>query len=139
MNRISLILLIIVVVGLIGYYLVLDQQTEVAEQTPALQPEVVFECSPEGQQTAEGAISESPDQVQAITDLLGADASENAIRETVTRLRQSNPNAGADAIADFVAMAYCPNVAAEDGLSDSEKRQKLTDFTNRVLNIAGQQ
>ena len=134
-----MILVVIVLVGLAGYYLVLDQQTEVAEQTPALQPEVAFECPAEAQQMADTAISESPDQIKAVTDLLAADDSENAIRETVTRLRESYPTAGADAIADFVAMAHCPTIDADVALSDSEKRQKLTDFTNRVLNIAGQQ
>ena len=138
MNRIPLILVVVLALAAAAYFFT-QQDAEVTQEDAGLQPEVAFECPAEAQEMADMAISESPDEVKAVTDLLAADSSENNIRVVVTQLQQEYPTAGAAEIADFLAMAHCPTIAAETGLSDSEKRQKLTDFTAQAFDIVGQQ
>lgn len=137
MNRVPLILVVVLVIAGAAYFLT-QEDPEVIQQDAALPPEVAFECPVEAQEMADTAIDESPEQVKAMTDLLAADSGENAIREVAGQLKQKYPTAGADAIADFLAMAHCPTIAADAGLSDSEKRQKLTDFTAQAFDIVEQ-
>jgi hypothetical protein len=94
-----------------------------------------FEC-PTSQPGGEaGAIKGTPDQIAEFSTLLGGDELGARISRAVEALRKRYPDAESAELANFLIMAYCPNVNAMPGLSDAEKTAKLRAFADRVLDV----
>ncbi|SRR5260370_4940497 len=94
-----------------------------------------FEC-PTSQPGGEaGVIKGTPDQIAEFSSLLAGDELGARISRTVEALRKRYPSADSAELANFLIMAYCPNVNAMPGLSDAEKTSKVRAFADRVLDV----
>jgi len=100
----------------------------------AQQP-AAFECPiPHPTETA-SAIKETDAQKQSVTDALKGSERENTILIISRDLKKKYPHANNDEIVNYFLTAFCPLVAKETGLSDTERRARMDRFSSQVYQI----
>jgi hypothetical protein len=82
-----------------------------------------------------GVIPESPQEVTEPGDLLGTGDLENRVEVTARDLKRKYPKADKTELTNYMVAAYCPIVAADQDLSDAEKRERLDQFSEQVWQI----
>lgn len=87
-------------------------------------------------QSASGDLKEGPDDIKAMSDRFTGDFSENAISAAIASLKLKYPEAGNDAIANYLVAAYCPDAKAL--AADRQAQQaKLDAFEAAVHTVMG--
>ena len=81
------------------------------------------------------AIKETAADLAAVTEALKGPDRDNAIRVIVTNLKRKYPDAKKADIVNYMLTAYCPLVAADDGLGPDEKRDRMQRFSTQVYDI----
>jgi hypothetical protein len=116
-------------------------------------PSLAFEC-PEPQaagrpcrrprpgpqaQTGGGAIQESGAEIDRLSDLLRAGDLDNRLQVIARDLKDKYASADQMELTNFMVSAYCPVVAEDRGLSDSEKDARLAAFSQQVWDFLGKE
>jgi hypothetical protein len=107
----------------------------IGTQIGLAQPGSAFECPEPQAQGVPGVIPESPQEVTELGDLLGTGDLENRVEVTARDLRRKYPKADKTELTNYMVAAYCPIVAADQDLSDAEKRERLDQFSEQVSQI----
>lgn len=121
-----------VMVGLMGF---------AAAQSGFSQPAQAaaeFVCPETHATTTNAALKETPEQLASATNALRSPERENAIRVLIGDLKKKYPGAGSADIVNYMLTAYCPLVAADDGLGESEKQARMDRFSSQVYQILGE-
>jgi hypothetical protein len=107
----------------------------VGAQIGLAQPGSAFEC-PESQAAGvRGVIPESSQDITELDTLLRSGDLDNRLDVIARDLKGKYPNANKTELTNFMVTAYCPAVAADQDLSDSEKRERLDAFSEQVMQI----
>jgi hypothetical protein len=107
----------------------------VGAQIGLAQPGLAFECPEPQAQRVPGVIPESPQEITELSALLRAGDLENQIEVIVHDLKQKYAKADKTELINYMMTAYCPMIAADQDLSDSEKREHMDQFGEQVWNI----
>ena len=97
-----------------------------------------FVCPETHAATTNAALQETPEQLASTTNALKSPERENAIRVIVGDLKKKYPGAGSADIVNYMLTAYCPLVAADDGLGESERQARMDRFSSQVYQILGE-
>lgn len=84
-----------------------------------------------------GDLHETPDQIRTTGAAIG-NGDENAVAVAAEAVRARHPTAGADAIADYLVVAYCPAIAAKPGMDAREQKRAVATFAGRARRIVTQ-
>lgn len=99
---------------------------------PARAAEGAFTCPAPEALTTSSAIQETPADVADVTSALAGPERENAILVVADKLKKAHPRATKDEVINYMLTAYCPLVAKDTGLSQSEKRGRMDRFASQV-------
>lgn len=99
---------------------------------PAAAAEGAFTCPAPQAATTGSAIKETPAEIADIASTLAGPEKENAILVAADKLKKAHPNATKDEMINYMLTAYCPLVAKDTGLSQSEKRGRMDRFASQV-------
>ena len=94
-----------------------------------------FECPEAQAQNVPGVIPESPQEIAELGALLRAGDLDNRLEVTARDLKRKYPKADKTELTNYMVAAYCPIVAADQDLSDAEKRERLDQFSEQVWQI----
>ena len=94
-----------------------------------------FKCPEIQAGTTGAALKETPADLASVTDALKGPELENAVRVITGDLKRKYPSADKADIVNYMLTAYCPLVAAEDGLSQDELRERMDRFSSMVFKI----
>jgi hypothetical protein len=111
----------------------------IGAQIALAQPGSAFECPEPQASGVAGVIPESPQEIAELSAMLRAGDLENRLELTAHELKRKYPKADRTELTNFVMTAYCPVIAADQGLSDSEKREHLDRFSEQVWTIYSEQ
>jgi hypothetical protein len=98
-------------------------------------PGSAFECPEPQAQSVPSVIPESPQAITELGDLLRSGDLENRLEVTARDLKRKYPKADKTELTNYMVTAYCRIVAADQGLSDFEKRERLDQFSKRVWEV----
>lgn len=91
-----------------------------------------FTCPAPQAATTGSAIQETPAEIAGVTSALAGPERENAIRVVADKLKKAHPQATKNEVINYMLTAYCPLVAKDTGLSQSEKRGRMDRFASQV-------
>lgn len=111
----------------------------VGAQVGLAQPGSAFECPEPQAPGVAGVIPESAQDVAELSATLQAGDLENRLEVTARQLKHKYPKADRTELTNYMMTAYCPVIAADQGLSDSEKRERLDRFSEQVWTIYSDQ
>jgi hypothetical protein len=94
-----------------------------------------FECPVPQTDAGKGVIAESQAEINRLQAMLGTGDLDNRLEVLARDLKAKYPAADTTELTNFMVEAYCPVVAADPGLSDSEKDAKLTAFSQQVWGL----
>jgi hypothetical protein len=97
----------------------------------SMQPAMGFECPEPQARTGAGVIEESQAEIDRLSAMLRTGDLDNRLELLARDLKDRYATADKAELTNFMVSAYCP-VLAEEGLSDSEKDAKLTEFGQQV-------
>lgn len=97
-----------------------------------------FMCPETHAATTGSALKETPADLASATAALKGPERENAIRVLAGDLKKKYPGADKAEIVNYMLTAYCPLVAAEDGLGADEKKARMDRFSSQVYAILGE-
>lgn len=100
-------------------------------------PAFAFECPEPQAQSGAGVIPESQDEIDRLSDMLRAGDLDNRLEVVARDLKDKYPSADNTELTNFMVTAYCPVIAQEAGLSDTEKDARLTAFSQEVWDLYG--
>jgi len=100
--------------------------------TPA-GPALAFDCPVAQPQAKPGILKETPAQIAAVGKQLASGDTNNAIAATTADLRMRYPGVERAELVNYLMTAYCPAVAANPKLSDSQKRSAVDAFASQVM------
>jgi hypothetical protein len=110
----------------------------IGAQIALAQPGSAFECPEPQAQDARGVIPESSQEIARVGALLRTGDVDNRI-EVITRdLKQKYPTADQTELTNFMVTAYCPIIAADQGLDESEKAERLDRFSEEIWQVYGE-
>jgi hypothetical protein len=107
----------------------------IGAQIGLAQPGLAFECPQPQAQGVRGVIPESPQEITEFSDQLRAGDLEDRLQVIARDLKRKYPKADRTELTNFMVTAYCPVIAADQGLSDSEKRERLDSFSEQLWQI----
>ena len=107
----------------------------IGAQVGLAQPGSAFECPEPQAPGVAGVLPESPQEIADLSAMLRAGDLENRLEVTAYELKRKHPKADRTELANYMVTAYCPVIAADQDLSDSEKRERLDHFREQVWNI----
>jgi hypothetical protein len=107
----------------------------VVAQIGLAKPASAFECPEPQAQGVPGIIPESPQEITGLGNLLRSGDLENRLEVTAQDLKRKYPKADKTELTNYMVTAYCPIVMADQDLSDSEKRERLDQFSSQVWTI----
>ena len=126
-TRANCILAALVGLGAAGFWPVLPAHTASS-----------FVCPETHAGTTGAALKETPADLASVTDALKGPELENAVRVIIGDLKRKYPDADKADIVNYLLAAYCPLVAADDGLSQDEMRERMDRFSSMVFKILGE-
>jgi len=91
-----------------------------------------IECPEAQMQAGPGEMEETSQQMKQIAQLLETGDSENRIDVIINGLRTKYPDADNTMLANYMIAAYCQEVVAEPGSSESEKTARMDAFSQRI-------
>lgn len=94
-----------------------------------------FECPEPQAQGVRGVIPESPQEIARVGALLRTGDVDNRVEVIARDLKQKYPTADKIELTDFMVTAYCPVIAADQGVDESEKAERLERFSGQVWQI----
>ena len=98
-----------------------------------------FECpGPQGP-TGSGAVPAWQQEIERTSGLLRTGDLDNRIAVIARDLKSRYASADQTELTDFMVSAYCPVVAEDGGLSDSEKDARLAAFSQQVWDLLGKE
>jgi hypothetical protein len=100
-----------------------------------MQPAMAFECP--APQAQAGAVPESQAEIDWMSDLLRTGDLDNRIEGIARDLKARHASADRTELTDFMVGAYCPVVADDARLSDSEKDARLAAFSEQMWDLLG--
>jgi hypothetical protein len=92
-------------------------------------------CPATHQTTTATALKESASQRNGVTQALRGPELENSILLVADDLKRKYPTADTAEIVNYLLTAYCPIVAGDTGLSQSERRARMDRFSSQVDQI----
>jgi hypothetical protein len=96
---------------------------------------LAFECPEPQARTGGGVIQESQQEIDQLGEMLRGGDLDNRL-EVITRdLKDRYATADNTELTNFMVAAYCPVIAKETSLSESEKESKLADFSQQVWDL----
>ena len=104
-------------------------------QFAVAQPAAAFECPEPQASTGTGVIQESQAEIDRLSAMLRGGDLDNRIEVIARDLRDKYASADKTALTNFMVGAYCPVVAEDADLSDSEKDARLTAFSQQVWDL----
>jgi hypothetical protein len=104
-------------------------------QLALAQPAAAFECPEPHASTGAGVIQESQAEIDRLSAMLRGGDLDNRIEVIARDLRDKYAGADKTELTNFMVGAYCPVVAEDAGLSDSEKDARLTAFSQQVWDL----
>lgn len=111
----------------------------VGAQVGLAQPGSAIECPEPQARGFPRVIPEPAQEIAELSALLASGDIENRVEVIAQDLRQKYPNVDATELTNFMITAYCPVVAADQGLSESERRERLDGFSHQVWQIYSRQ
>ena len=100
-------------------------------------PAAAFMCPETHSKTTSTALQETPEQLAQLTDRLKGPEQENTVHVIASDLKKQFPGAGNADIVNYMLTAYCPLVAAKNGLSSDEKQARMDRFSSQAYQILG--
>ncbi len=107
----------------------------IGAQIGLAQPGSAFECPEPEAKGVRGVIPESPQEITELSDQLRAGDLENRLEVIARDLKRKYPKADRTELTNFMVAAYCPVIAADQGISDSEKRERLDSYSEQLWQI----
>ena len=107
----------------------------IGAQVALAQPGSAFECPEPQAQSVRGVIPESPQAIAELGDLLRSGDLENRLEVIARDLEQRYPNADKTELTNYMVTAYCQIVAADQDISDANRRERLDRFSEQVWQI----
>jgi hypothetical protein len=98
-----------------------------------------FECPEPQAQTGSGVIQESQEEINRLSDLLRTGDLDNRLAVIARDLKSKYASADKTELTNFMVSAYCPVVAEDAALSDSEKDARLSEFSQLVWDFYGKE
>jgi hypothetical protein len=80
-------------------------------------------------------IPESPQEIARVGALLRTGDADNRIELIARDLKQKYPTTDQTELTNFMVTAYCPIIAADRDLRDSDKAERLDTFSDEVWQI----
>ena len=111
----------------------------IGAQIALAQPSSACECPEPQVHDVRGVISHSPQELARAGARLHTEDVDNRIEVIARDLKQEYPPAEQTELTNFMVAAYCPINAADQGLSDSEKVERLDSFSAEVGQIYSDQ
>lgn len=94
-----------------------------------------IECPEPQEKASPGVLEETRQQAQELAAVFGSDDLRNRIGVVTRDLLARHPDADPTMLANYMVSGFCRAVAQDDGLSDSEKDQAVTQFSEQVWTI----
>ena len=96
---------------------------------------LAFECPEPQARTGGGVIQEPQQEIDRLSGMLRGGDLDNRL-EVITRdLKERYAAADNTELANFMVAAYCPVIAADASLSESEKDARLTEFGQQAWDL----
>ena len=105
----------------------------------SMSPALAFECPKPQAKSGAGVVPESQDEINRLSGMLSAGDLDNRLEVIVRDLKEKYPNADKTELTNFMVSAYCPVIAEDAGLSDSEKDARLAGFSQQVWDLYGKE
>jgi hypothetical protein len=107
----------------------------IGAQIALAQPGSAFECPEPQAQDARGVIPESSQEIARVGALLRTGDVDNRIEVIARALKQKYPTADQTELTNFMVTAYCPIIAADQGLDESEKAERLDMSSEEIWQV----
>jgi hypothetical protein len=104
-------------------------------QLALAKPAAAFECPEPQASTGPGVIQESQAEIDRLSAMLRGGDLDNRIEVIARDLKDKYAGADKTELTNFMVGAYCPVVAEDADLSDSEKDARLTEFSEQVWDL----
>lgn len=99
------------------------------------QPVSAIECPEPEAAGSPGVIPEPAQEIAELSALLRSGDLGNRLDVIARDLQQKYPKADDTELTNFMMTAYCPVIAADEDLSESEEREHLEGFSSQVWQI----
>jgi hypothetical protein len=107
----------------------------IGAQIGLAEPASAFECPEPQAQGVRDVIPEAPQEIARVGALLRAGDLENRLEVIARDLKQKYPTADKTELTDFMVTAYCPVIAADRDVGESQKAERLESFSAQVWQI----
>jgi hypothetical protein len=98
-------------------------------------PSLALECPEPQTQSGAGVIEEPQQEIARLSDMMRAGDLDNRVEVIARDLKDKYAQADKTELTNFMVAAYCPVIAEDAGLSESEKDTKLTEFSQMVSDL----
>jgi hypothetical protein len=96
---------------------------------------LAVECPEPQARTGSGVIQESQEEIDGLSDMLRGGDLDNRLEVIARDLKDRYPAADNTELTNFMIAAYCPVIAEDGSLSESEKDARLAAFSQQAWDL----